>query len=90
MKKVVLAFSGGLDTSYCAIYLAKNLGYEVHSVAVNTGGFDAEEVDDLAAKAVELGIQQPLFGCGAKILRSRYTLFALWECVKKSCLPLKC
>ena len=35
MKKVVLAFSGGLDTSYCAIYLAKNLGYEVHSIAVN-------------------------------------------------------
>ena len=60
MKKVVLAFSGGLDTSYCAIYLAKNLGYEVHSVAVNTGGFDAEEVDDLAAKAVELGIQNHL------------------------------
>ena len=46
MKKVVLAFSGGLDTSYCAIYLAKNLGYEVHSVAVNAGGFDEEEVDD--------------------------------------------
>ena len=60
MKKVVLAFSGGLDTSYCAIYLAKNLGYEVHSIAVNTGGFDAEEVDDLAAKAVELGIQHHL------------------------------
>ena len=60
MKKVVLAFSGGLDTSYCAIYLAKNLGYEVHSVAVNTGGFDAEEVDDLAVKAVELGIQHHL------------------------------
>ena len=60
MKKVVLAFSGGLDTSYCAIYLAKNLGYEVHSVVVNTGGFDAEEVDDLAAKAVELGIQHHL------------------------------
>lgn len=60
MKKVVLAFSGGLDTSYCAIYLAKNLGYEVHSVAVNAGGFDAEEVDDLAAKAVELGIKHHL------------------------------
>jgi argininosuccinate synthase len=57
MKKVVLAFSGGLDTSYCAIYLAKDLGYEVHSVAVNTGGFDADEVDALATKAKELGIE---------------------------------
>ena len=60
MKKVVLAFSGGLDTSYCAIYLAKNLGYEVHSIAVNTGGFDAEEVNELAAKAAELGIEHHL------------------------------
>ena len=59
MKKVVLAFSGGLDTSYCAIYLAKNLGYEVHSVAVNTGGFDAEEVDDLAAKSSTSSASKP-------------------------------
>ena len=36
-NKVVLAFSGGLDTSYCAIYLAKDLIYDVHSVIVNTG-----------------------------------------------------
>ena len=36
MKKVVLAFSGGLDTSYCAIYLSKDLGYEVHTITVNT------------------------------------------------------
>ncbi len=41
MKKVVLAFSGGLDTSYCAIYLSKDLGYEVHTITVNTGGFSA-------------------------------------------------
>ncbi len=37
-KKVVLAFSGGLDTSYCAIHLAKEKGYEVFTAAVNTGG----------------------------------------------------
>ena len=47
MKKVVLAFSGGLDTSYCAIYLSKDLGYEVHTITVNTGGFNAEEVKDI-------------------------------------------
>ena len=37
-KKVVLAFSGGLDTSFCVPYL-KEKGYEVHTVMVNTGGF---------------------------------------------------
>lgn len=57
MKKVVLAFSGGLDTSYCAIHLAKDLGYEVYSAAVNTGGFDADEQKELARKARELGIK---------------------------------
>ena len=44
MKKVVLAFSGGLDTSYCAIYLAKEMGLEVHAALANTGGFSAEEL----------------------------------------------
>jgi len=49
-KKLVLAFSGGLDTSYCVKYLSEQ-GYEVHSVIVNTGGFSAEELDEIAAKA---------------------------------------
>lgn len=56
-NKVVLAFSGGLDTSYCAIYLAKDLNYDVHSVIVNTGGFPKEEVDEIARRAKELGLQ---------------------------------
>ena len=43
-KKVVLAFSGGLDTTYCAIYLSKIKDLEVHAVTVNTGGFDANEI----------------------------------------------
>ena len=38
-KKVVLAYSGGLDTTYCAIYLKKVKGLEVHALTVNTGGF---------------------------------------------------
>lgn len=57
MKKVVLAFSGGLDTSYCAIHLSKDLGYEVYTAAVNTGGFDETEQKELAQKAADLGIQ---------------------------------
>ena len=55
-KKVVLAFSGGLDTSYCAIYLAKDKGYEIYTAAVNTGGFDKAEQKELAQKASDLGI----------------------------------
>lgn len=55
-KKVVLAFSGGLDTSYCALYLAHDLGYEVHTLTVNTGGFSDEEVNDIEKRALSLGV----------------------------------
>jgi len=55
-KKVVLAFSGGLDTSYCAIYLSKKLGLEVHAVIVNTGGFSEEELIETGNKAKQLGV----------------------------------
>ncbi|MBK8658329.1 MAG: argininosuccinate synthase [Bacteroidetes bacterium] len=55
-NKVVLAFSGGLDTSFCAIYLKKELGYEVHALTVNTGGFSDEEVQQIAAHAQSLGV----------------------------------
>lgn len=55
-KKVVLAFSGGLDTSFCVKYLAEDQGYEVHTITVNTGGFDAAEVEAIAAHARNLGV----------------------------------
>ncbi|WP_430614734.1 argininosuccinate synthase [Flavobacterium sp. JP2137] len=54
-KKVVLAFSGGLDTSFCAVYLSQELGLEVHTVVVNTGGFTAAELAAIATKAYALG-----------------------------------
>ena len=60
-KKVVLAFSGGLDTSYCATYLSNELGYEVHAVTVNTGGFDEEEKGRLERKALDLGVKEYQF-----------------------------
>lgn len=54
-EKVVLAFSGGLDTSFCAIYLAKEKGYEVHTAVANTGGFSEEELKLIEDKAFKLG-----------------------------------
>ena len=54
-RKVVLAFSGGLDTSFCVPYLKKERGLEVHTVMVNTGGFSPEEEKRIAKRALELG-----------------------------------
>ncbi|MCX6315008.1 MAG: argininosuccinate synthase [Sphingobacteriales bacterium] len=56
-KKLVLGFSGGLDTTFCAIYLSQDLGYEVHSVLVNTGGFNADELKQIEAQAYRLGVK---------------------------------
>ena len=55
-KKVVLAFSGGLDTSFCSIYLSQDRGLEVHSVIVNTGGFSKEELNEIEKRAYSLGV----------------------------------
>jgi argininosuccinate synthase len=54
-KKVVLAFSGGLDTSFCAKYLAEDLGYEVHTAIANTGGFSDAELKVIEERAYKLG-----------------------------------
>lgn len=56
-KKVVLAFSGGLDTTYCAIYLREEKDYEVHALTVNTGGFSDEEIAKIEAHAKALGVK---------------------------------
>jgi len=56
-KKVVLGFSGGLDTTYCVKYLGEDKGYEVHSIIVNTGGFSDEELQKIEAHAYALGVK---------------------------------
>jgi argininosuccinate synthase len=55
-KKVVIGFSGGLDTSYCVKYFTDELKYEVHSIIVNTGGFTKEELDHIEKHAKALGV----------------------------------
>ncbi|HSK14502.1 MAG TPA: argininosuccinate synthase domain-containing protein, partial [Phnomibacter sp.] len=56
-KKVVLGFSGGLDTTFCVKYLSEDKGYEVHSVIVNTGGFSADELQQIEQHAYNLGVK---------------------------------
>src|ERR1051326_8190050 len=56
-KKVVLGFSGGLDTSFCVKYLTDEKQYEVHSIIVNTGGFTPEELKLIEAHAYNLGVK---------------------------------
>ena len=56
-QKVLLAFSGGLDTSFCAMYLAKEKNYEVHTAVANTGGFSEEELKVIEDKAYRLGVK---------------------------------
>lgn len=55
---IVLAFSGGLDTSYCAKYFSAECGYRVHSVIINTGGFSPEELRTIEEKAYRLGVEK--------------------------------
>jgi argininosuccinate synthase len=57
MKKIVLAFSGGLDTSFCVPYLIDQ-GFEVHTIFVNSGGISANEEKKISKRAYELGAKK--------------------------------
>ena len=57
MKKVALAYSGGLDTTYCVKYLSEVKNLEVHSILVNTGGFKQEELAEIEKRAFFLGVK---------------------------------
>lgn len=56
-SKIVLAFSGGLDTSYCVKYLKNEMAYEIHSAIVNTGGFSENELKEIELRAYDLGVE---------------------------------
>ena len=88
-EKVVVAFSGGLDTSYTVMYLAQEKGYEVHAACANTGGFSPEQLKANeanayrlgAAKYVTLDVQQEYY---AKSLK--YMIFG--NVLRNNCYPI--
>lgn len=57
-EKLVLAFSGGLDTSFCVKYLTEEKGFEVYTATANTGGFSTEELARIEEKAYRLGAKE--------------------------------
>ena len=56
-NSIVLAYSGGLDTTYCAVYLNKIKNLEVHAVTINTGAFTDEDIIALEKKAKSIGVK---------------------------------
>ena len=70
---VCLAFSGGLDTTYCALYLREQ-GYRVHAVTVDTGGFSAKETKTIALRAKAAGVEKQVFLDGRSEVFERYAL----------------
>lgn len=76
-KDVVLAFSGGLDTSFCIPYL-KERGYAVHTVFADTGGVDAEERAYIEARAAELGAASHVTVDGGPAIWSGFVKPFVW------------
>lgn len=88
-NKVVLAFSGGLDTTFCALWLAREKGLEVHALTVNTGGFSPEETAQIERHARALGVVS--FACAEETQHYydkviRYLIFG--NILKNSTYPL--
>ncbi len=57
-ERLLLAYSGGLDTTYCAVYLSKIKGYDVTCALVNTGAFTQDEIDKTGKRAKALGAKE--------------------------------
>ncbi len=78
MKKVVLAFSGGLDTTYCVLYLRHECNYDVHTVTVDTGGFSPDERAQIEHRALTAGASSHTTLNGTELLYEqclRYLVF---------------
>lgn len=88
-KKIVLGFSGGLDTTFCVKYLSEEKGYEVHSVIVNTGGFTEEELQKIEAHAYNLGVKTHTTVNAVKGYYDRIIKYLIFgNCLKNNTYPL--
>ncbi len=89
MNKVLLAYSGGLDTTYCLIYLQKELGMEVHAVTVDTGGFSASDKENLEKRALSLGAASYRLIDARKTYYEQYLRYLVYgNVLKNSTYPL--
>src|ERR1044071_2862366 len=88
-KKVVLGFSGGLDTTFCVKYLSEDQGYEVHSIIVNTGGFSDDELKKIEAHAYKLGVKTHTTVDAVKGYYDRIIKYLIFgNCLKNNTYPL--
>lgn len=88
-KKIVLGFSGGLDTTYCVKYLSEEKGYEVHSIIVNTGGFSDDELKKIESHAYKLGVKTHTTIDAVKGYYDRIIKYLIFgNCLKNNTYPL--
>ena len=88
-RRIVLGFSGGLDTTYCVKYLSEEKGYEVHSVIVNTGGFSDDELKKIEAHAYKLGVKTHTTVDAVKGYYDRIIKYLIYgNCLKNNTYPL--
>ena len=88
-KKVVLGFSGGLDTTFCVKYLIEDQDYEVHSIVVNTGGFSDDELKRIEVHAYRLGVQTHTAVDAVKEYYDRIIKYLIYgNCLKNNTYPL--
>ena len=88
-EKIVLGFSGGLDTTYCVKYLTEEKGYEVHSIIVNTGGFSEDELKKIEAHAYKLGVKTHTTVDAVKGYYDRIIKYLIFgNCLKNNTYPL--
>jgi argininosuccinate synthase len=87
--RIVLGFSGGLDTSYCVKYLTDEKGYEVHTILVNTGGFSHDELKKIEAHAYRLGAKTHTTVDAVKSYYDRIIKYLIFgNCLKNNTYPL--
>ncbi len=86
---ILVAFSGGLDTSWCVVHLAEKYGREIVTAVVDTGGFDAAELARIAARSKELGAARHVKIDGTKAVFERFvTNLVAANCLRGGVYPL--